>query len=254
MALTWSGRRKAIYFGAFCFVALAAGVYAWTKYFDVPPTCFDGRQDGTETGVDCGGTCSLLCANAAQPLRVDWARAFQNGPSNIYTAAALVENENGNAAARAVHYIFQLYDANNLLVTEKEGVIDIPPVEAVPIVEPTIDVGNRVVAHVQFSFNDSDPIVWNTVPLVQIPHLHVTTQQLSADGTRLTATIENDSLFDAPNVTVVAILYDANGVARAASKSLIPDIGPTSSTNVTFTWPMSHSGIVRTDISILPSF
>jgi hypothetical protein len=253
MAISWSGKRRTIYFLILCAFALWIGVYVWVHYFNPAPTCFDGKKNGTELGVDCGGACSLVCANVAKAPLVKWARAFPNGAST-YTAAAVLENQNGTAAAHSVHYLFQMYDAANILVASKAGVIDVPPVETVPIVEPSINVGNRSVVHTQFSFNATNPVVWGTIPISSIPRMHVTTQQLSQSGTRLDATLKNDSLFDAKNVTVVAILYDQDDVARAASKSTIPVISQSSSMDVTFTWPTQHTNISRTEISILPSF
>lgn len=253
MTLSWSLRRKLVYSGVTLFVALVVVVYVWVRFFTAAPTCFDGKQDGTETGVDCGGSCSLVCSDAAKAPVVLWARAFSNS-DHTYAAAAYVQNNNGNAAARGVHYAFQFYDASNKLIIERDGTFDIPPVETMPVVEPSIDVGNRQVAHVQFSIDDTYPLVWDTVPAAQIPSLRTSAQQLSRDATRLDATIENNSIFDAPNVTLVAVLFDASGVARAASKSLVPVVPHKSSTHVVFTWPQAVAGIVRTDITILPSF
>src|SRR5271154_3129598 len=136
MTLSWSFRRKLVYSGVTFVVALGIAAYVWIAFFNAAPTCFDTKQDGNETGVDCGGSCSLICANVATPPIVEWARVFQSGSGNVYTAAAYVQNNNGNAAARGAHYVFQFYDADNKLITEQDGVIDIPPVSTVPIVVP----------------------------------------------------------------------------------------------------------------------
>lgn len=253
MALSWSGRRRASYFTIVFLVFILACVYVWVRYFNPAPTCFDGTQNGAEAGIDCGGTCALICKETARLPQVLWARAFPNGPST-YTVAALLQNQNGAAGAHDLHYLFEMYDASNNLVARKEGVADIPPVQTVPILQPSINTGNRAIARVHFSIESNYEVSWNTVPAVSIPRLRVTTQQLSQDGTRLDATVENSSLMDAKNVTLVAILYDADDVAVAASKSTVPVISKSSSTQVTFTWPVAHDGVARTDISILPAF
>jgi hypothetical protein len=107
---------------------------------------------------------------------------------------------------------------------------------------------------VQFSFSSNYSITWNTVPLVSIPSLRVASQQLSSDGTRLDATIENNSLFDASRVSVIAVLFDVDDVAQATSKSILPLIKSHTSEDITFTWPDTHERIARVEISILPSF
>ena len=253
MQLSWSFRRKLVYSGVTLVIALALTTYVWLTFFHAAPTCFDNKQNGNETGVDCGGSCALVCQNASRPPIVEWARVFPNGGGSMYTAAAYVQNTNGNEAAHSARYVFQFYDANNHLITEKDGVADLPPVEVVPIVTQ-VDVGNATVAHVQFSFDDTYPLVWNIVPAANIPNLRTSTQQLSANGSRLDATIENNSIFDATNVKAVAILFDSSGTALAASQSVIPAITHKSSTNVVFTWPTSNQNIARTEIIILPSF
>ena len=225
----------------------------WATFFTAAPSCFDGKQNGTELGVDCGGSCSLICANLAQDPTVLWARPFQTGPSS-YTAVAYVQNNNPGAAAKGVAYSFQLFDANNNLVVERDGVAYLPPVVTIPIIETNINVGNRTVTHVQFAFSNNPPAVWNRVPATGEVPLHVIQQNLSADASRLSATIVNDNLSDVQNVTAAAVLFDASGVARAASKSLITLVPGHSSASVVFTWPGGIPNIVSAQITLLPSF
>lgn len=251
MALTWSLRRKLLYSGTTIFVALLIVVFIWFKYFNVPPTCFDGRQNGNEIGVDCGGSCALLCVSQTSDPTVLWARAFPNG-ANTYTAAAYIHNPNA-AGAHDVGYAFQFFDADNKLVQEKDGVMDIPPQQTVPVVEPMIYAGNRTIVRTLFSFANTP--VWKRVPKGTIPELRVKSQTLSSDTKRLDATIANSSLVqNAPEVTVIAVLFDSQGIARAASKSLVPVVPSNSSEQVVFTWPQSTDNIARTEVTILPSF
>ena len=234
-------------------IILVVFVYAvWASFFNTAPTCFDNKQNGAELGVDCGGSCSLLCADTAKDPVVQWARSMQTG-AQTYTAAAYVQNNNLGAGAKGVAYSFQLFDANNSLVKEVDSVVDLPPVPTVPIIMPNISVGDRIVTHVQFAFA-SQP-VWHTVLAKTLPSLHLSQQNLAADGSRLSASITNQTLLDAKNVTVVAVLFDSNGVARAASKSLVPVIAAQSSQQVVFTWGQAPlATIVRAEITILPSF
>ena len=97
-----------------------------------------------------------------------------------------------------------------------------------------------------FSFS-ANP-VW--VRAGQLPALHASNQKLAADGSRLDATITNDSLVPA-RAQVVAVLFDQDGVARAASKSTVT-IAPRSSAPVVFTWGQPAQGVVRAETTILP--
>lgn len=225
----------------------------WASFFNTAPTCHDNKQNGTEVGVDCGGACALICQNVAHEPTVLWARSFPNGPGN-YTAAAYVQNTNVGAGAKQVAYSFQLFDSNNSLVVERDGVANLPPVQTIPIIETNINAGNRTVTHVQFAFSNTPPAVWSKVPSSSVPPVRIAQQSLSNDASRLSASVVNNNLTDVKNITAAAVLFDSQGVARAASKSLVSLVPARSSTPVVFTWPGGIPNIVRAEITLLPSF
>ena len=250
MTLSWSFRRKVLYATVSIFVLLLLLLFIWIKFFTAAPTCFDGKQNGRESGVDCGGSCTLVCAQEARAPVVLWARAFPGGQGS-YTAAAYIQNNNLGDIARAVPYTFQLFDANNKLVVEKTGVADLPPMQVVPIIEPNVSVGNRTVARALFSFSAIP--VWQKVSADAIPSFYTSSETFAQDGSSLSAKIQNVSVVDAPNLEAVAVLFDASGVAQAASKSLIPALAHKSSTEVFFTWGSGVPGISRAEITLVPS-
>lgn len=246
--LSWSKRRRLLY----SVVAFTIGAVVlstlYIKFFTNPPTCFDGERNGAEVGVDCGGSCALFCAAQTRSPVVLWSRAFEVGPST-YTAAAYIQNPNVGAAARNVAYSFQLFDDKNVLVTERVGVINIPPVQTIPFIDPNINVGNRNVARALFAFS-AEP-VWQRIEAPS--SLRVGNQFLASDASRLSATITNDSIEDAEKLTVVAVLFDRQGTARAASRSVLPRIPRKGSQEVIFTWPGGVTNILRAEITLLPS-
>ena len=251
MALSWGERRKFTYIAVVIFIVLLLAWGAYTTFFSTPPTCFDAKQNGNEQGIDCGGSCSLICQNQAHQPSVAWARAFLTA-SSTYTAAAYIQNSNVGAGARSVAYSFQLFDADNQLVVERDGTTDLPPLATIPLVEPNISTGSRTVTHALFAFSNLP--IWVKVPQNAIPPVTVTSQQLSADGSRLSLMLMNDTIHDVTNITVVGVLFDTNGTAVAASKSLVASLPHKSSQQVVFTWPLGTPGVVRAEITVLPSF
>lgn len=249
MALSWGKRRKLLYTTVASIIALGALLWAYQAFLAKPPTCFDGALNQDEHGVDCGGSCALLCRSESRSPVVLWSRAFEVAP-NTYTAAAYVQNPNPGAAARRVAYSFQLFDDQNALVVERVGTIDIPPVSVVPFIDPNINVGNRTVARAIFAFSQEP--VWQRT--AELPALRVGNQYLSSDASRLSATIYNDTINTTGTVTVAAVLFDASGTAKAASRSVLPRIPRKGSQDVVFTWPNGVRGIVRAEITLLPSF
>ncbi|KKW37864.1 MAG: Sushi domain-containing protein / SCR repeat-containing protein [Candidatus Adlerbacteria bacterium GW2011_GWB1_54_7] len=118
MALSWGGRRKLLYAAVAAVFGFAVMFGIYRTFFTAVPTCRDGAQNGRESGVDCGGDCALLCQAEARAPVVLWVRAMSGG-EGAYTAAAYVQNQNAGAYAPDVHYAFQLFDGNNLLVAQE---------------------------------------------------------------------------------------------------------------------------------------
>ncbi len=249
MALSWSSRRKFLYTAVASFIGAVLLLIFYVAFFTNAPTCFDGALNGGEQGVDCGGTCALFCREQVRSPVVLWSRSFEVAPGT-YTAAAYVQNPNPGAAARNVSYSFQLFDADNRLVSERTGVIQIPPVQTVPFIDPNISVGNRTVARSLFAFSEEP--VWYRVG--GLPSLRVGNQYLAEDASELSATISNESIDNADKIVVAAVLFDSKGVARAASRSILSRIPRKGSQDVIFTWPGGIPNIIRAEITVLPSF
>jgi len=250
MALSWSDRHRVLYIAVFGVLALLAAVFVYDTFFVVTPTCFDAVQNGDEHGVDCGGSCALVCTEEAHAPVVLWSRFFETGP-NTYTAVAYIQNNNPSAGSKSVPYSFQIFDPDNKLVIERDGTVDLPPVQTIPIIETNIKIANRTPAKIFFGF--SVPPTWHTVASSTVPKLILNHQELSQDASRLSATLNNFSFFNAAKVTVAAVLFDDSGTARAASRSLV-NVQQKSSVPVVFTFPGGVPGIVRAEITVLPPF
>ncbi len=251
MALTWSGRRQLLYYAVGLLFATILLFVLWQAFLMRTPTCTDGIQNGGESGVDCGGACANICLGDARSPNILWARAFPAAPQT-YTLVAYVENRTDGAAAKQVPYLLQLFDEKNELVIDREGFVDLPPVSTVPVVIPSLNVGNREVARTLFRFT-AEP-QWERVRADVLPQIRISGQQLAADGTRLSAQIHNDGFNEARGITVVGVIFDAEGIARAASVSYLDLIASKSSEPAVFTWRDSVANVARAEITVLPSF
>lgn len=203
------------------------------------PTCFDGKQNGNEEGVDCGGNCSLLCTNQAFDPVVHWRRFFEIGP-NVYNTIAYIENQNPTAGASDVGYSFKLYDTNNVVLVEKEGSIDLRPNQVTPIIENNLNTGQLEAARVSFEFTEN--INWiKQEPLGNL--VAIRNQDITeVDGLpRVTATVFNNTLGPLENILFVVIVYDENSNAIATSNTKVFRIDKDGSQNIIFTWPQGFS-------------
>ena len=236
----WSVRRKIVYI-VIAFAVLSILVVIPLFYFLYQaPTCFDGKKNGNETGVDCGGQCQLLCSFEGLDPIILWSRAFKvtGNPSGegVYSAVAYIQNPNINSEALA-RYVFKFYDANNLLIGEKENATIIPKNKVLAVFEPNIDTQFKIPARVTFEFTQKP--IWRK-DLRTSPELVVTQKILSGETSspRIDATVENKSTESAERIEIVAIVYDDNGNAVAASRTFVDKLDKDQSARAVFTWPL----------------
>src|SRR3989344_4834706 len=237
--MTWAFKRQAFYlvvlilfFGVFGFLIISPKL-------NKTPTCFDNKQNGTETGVDCGGSCAIACLAQTDPVSILWARAFRVIPGR-YNAVAYFENHNKNTVINKINYRFRFADGNNVYIGKREGSTYIPASGSFAVFEPGIDIGNSIPVYTTFEFTDPVP-KWTQVSQEKINQLKVLVSNINLVGEDtspvLSATLKNTSLFTIPDVDVVAILYDANGNAVSTSRTYLNQLAPEEIKNINFTWP-----------------
>lgn len=238
--MTWSSRRKLLYSILFFVVLVGVMALVIRHYTVQPATCSDGKKNGDETGVDCGGGCFNYCINELADPKVRFSRSFQIAPS-IYTAVAYIEHNNANAAIPSVPYVFKLYDANNTLIATRTGTTYIGPAGRTAIVETLIQTGNAVPAITRFAF--TAPLVWQKIgsafARLVINTDHFAFETTDGTTTRLAATLQNESRASFSDLDTVAILYDADGNAITAVKVAVPQLATLASKTIYFTWPFA---------------
>jgi len=252
--MSWAAKRRLLYASIAILVVLFFGYLLARPYLNVAPTCFDGRQNGVETGVDCGGKCQLACLGQVDKVSVLWVRAFRVVPGR-YNAVAYLENHNPTNVIKKISYRFRFADGNNLYLGKRDGETYIPAGGKFAIFEPAIDMGNSVPVYTSFEFTGAP--VWLNVSrdLVNQVKISVTNIDLENEATfpRLSAVAKNESLFRIPEVSFVVILYDAMGNALSASHTYTDLLTKEASANINFTWPEPIPGRVVSK-EIIPMF
>ncbi len=235
--MSWASRRKSQYaFGLLLFLGLITLAIAY-PILNKKPTCFDGKQNGAERGVDCGGVCQRVCnADVAEPV-ILWRRAFPVTGS-IYNLVALIENQNKGAAIKEVNYEFRIYDDKNLLIGRREGTTYIPPNQQFVVFEPRFDAGTSVIKSVAFDFTTEFVWVKKDSQIALLP-IRVANIILNDDKKNpiLSAQVVNDSIYDLPEFDVIALLYDIDRNVINVSKTQTNGLASNSSSAIIFTWP-----------------
>lgn len=232
----WATRRRVLYaIGVLTFFGVVFGGPVAYKYFTIPPTCFDGIKNEGETSVDRGGPCPLLDPKTLQPSTVLWTRSFKVR-DGVYSVAAYVENPNDGAGVRAARYIFKLYDADNILVAEREGTTFVMPGGITPVFEGGIDTGHRAVAHALFEF--TAPLVWEQVKSpARTIQISATLPSDTDTAPRIAALLRNASVAPLFDVSAVVIVFDTVGNAFAASSTHLQHMNADESRRIVFSWP-----------------
>ena len=252
----WATKRQATYLGIvllIMFTAIALPVYFYI--IKKPATCFDGIQNQNEEGIDCGGVCAKVCSNASQAPLVHWQQFFKVA-KGVYSAVAQVENPNINVYAKSVPYRFRMFDENNVMIAERDGTAFMLPNTIFPIFESAIQTGERVPVRMTFEFLNQTPN-WQK-KAYQLPQLVIIDQTLasstaitSSSSPRVDATIQNQTDFTVSNIEVVAVIYDTNNNAIAASHTIVDQMLARSKANVVFTWPTAF-GVTVSKIELTP--
>jgi len=234
--MSWASRRRTTYtLGVILFFAVVIGGPLAYKYFSIPPTCTDGIQNQGETSIDKGGPCFVLDENSLQQYALLWTRSFRVRDGS-YNAVAYIQNPNKDAGVRAARYRFGLYDAQNILVAEREGTMYIMPGATTPVIEARIDAGNRIVAHTYFEF--TGPFTWERMKNNALA-ISVSNKDISniTEAPRLSALAQNNSVVAKTDISFVAVIFDPAGNAFAASATSLQRLDAGEISEIIFTWP-----------------
>lgn len=248
----WSTKRKRRILIIAGVVILGILSLVFVRINNRPPTCFDGMHNGQELGVDCGGGCQKICREEVRNIVVWWERPFKV-TDGVYNVLAYFENQNLESGIQELEYEFRLYDKENILVSQPvTGTTFVEPNKRSAIFESGITTGDSDAYTVFFRINRIQE--WKrtdqsfSYSLFQVGEPVLANQDTAP---KLTAPVENKTFFDFTDVPVVAVLYDQDDNAVAASQTFIDSIAQGETTDVFYSWPEPFS-VVISRIEIIP--
>ena len=243
---SWSTKRKYGYFlTLIILVALFVGVPLFFVFYKAP-TCNDGKKNGQERGVDCGGACKRLCPADFSPNKILWSYSMKIVPG-VYNALAYVQNPNQSVEIKSIKYTIRLYDSEGILITQKDGSTFVPAGQKFVVFEGGLRTGERVPVKTTFEFTEEPAWRPGTV-LTALQTLNVNLDQNGAPKADIK--VKNDAVDQSfSNIDVYVVLYDKDDNRVSFSKTVIEEIGPTEDKTLYFTWPEAFiRPVVRTEV------
>jgi hypothetical protein len=112
--MNWRLRKQIIYGLIIFLIFFFASFFIFLKIRGpVIATCFDGKKNQGEEGIDCGGPCSPCEIKYAEPLKIYPIKYLVY--SNSIDIVGLLENPNKNLALKKIKYYFEIYDFDGIL-------------------------------------------------------------------------------------------------------------------------------------------
>ncbi|HEX5774753.1 MAG TPA: hypothetical protein VFY28_02230 [Candidatus Paceibacterota bacterium] len=232
--MSWADKRRILVLSVIAGTLALVIVGMFFALFYAPPSCRDKKQNGDETGIDCGGACAYLCTAEVREPVVRFVRPFSPSPGRT-DIIAYIDNPNTAAAIKAVPYTLEMYTKSNRLIVEKEGTLELPSGASVPLYLPNVYVGAADIGSAFLTLATSSK--WYAHDDARIVPRYNFDAQVTGDAApRITATLTNPSAYVLRDVLVVATVFDAGGNAVAASQTVIPVIAPQGIASASFTW------------------
>lgn len=233
----WSVRRKRIIFSIVTSaLVVLIGVPAFFLFYRAP-ACFDGKQNGDETGIDCGGSCQLLCTAQSLPLISKGDPRVIESSKGIYQVVAVVENANTAAEILRARYTLGLFEESSAApVRTIESEIYVPNNGTFIIFEGPIEMGDRRPVRATLEW-DERSFVWQRNTKI-MRDLSVRDAALTRTDTqpRVSAMLVNSSLDRISNIELTALVSGEDGNLIAASKTFVEDLDRVASSPVVFNW------------------
>ena len=233
MALDWAKKMRLMLIGGIALVAIVViGATVFAFVYKVP-SCTDKTQNQKESGVDCGGPCTYLCTAQVNAPNVLFARALEL-PGGRTDVVAYIQNPNKQAQTKGAPYTIELYAADATLVARVSGFVDLPAGTVTPIYIRAAAQGSNVArAFINFA---PEKISWKSVTGERAVPRVTDSALTEGDSPRVSAKLANETYDPMYDIRSVAVVYDSEGTAIAASETLVPAIRAQSAVPITFTW------------------
>jgi hypothetical protein len=237
-------------------VYIAIAIFIWfIIHLIITPagTCFDGKKNQAETGIDCGGPCKI-CTEIKETLDIQIEeKAFAPGGSNLFDVVAKINNPNDAIGASSFDYTFNLLDQSGNSIATKSGSSFILPADQRYVAELAIETKNNAApASVEFSITN---VKWTKLSYAEKPQFTIFNQEFGPSRTGVSGSegfgvLRNDSIYDLVSIKVISVVRDSRDAIVGIGTTQLNTVRSKEEREVHFVWPFmtGNEDIQKIDI------
>ena len=242
--MDWATKRKIIYGVAAILVVLSFVAYQTRTIFFPEPTCFDKKQNGYESGIDCGGTCLLRCNLDISLVSVDWARAIRIS-GNTYDFISMLSNKNINSAPVSLTYTFIALNKNGEIIKTVTGETIVLVSSSFPVIKQSVSLSE---APAKLLLKLKQEPYYATLENPKTQSIRVTNFSYEPGNiSRIYVDIKNTTRNVYLKLPIRMVAYDEHNNAIAFGENILPSLDKEEQKQVVFVW---HSPLSATPIKV----
>lgn len=232
----------------FIFFVFFWGVY---KLFIYHPSCFDGKQNQKETGIDCGGTCAPCEISGIPDPEILW-KKFLPATAKDSNLVIALQNKTALYGAENIDYRIKFIGFDGRIIQEMTGKTFILPSQIKYLIIPNIPILTKDAADIQFNI---EKIKWR---IINVDNSLLLTRDVKArfsTGSDLGyITIEgkviNRGAVMLDSIAVRCLLFNKNKEVAAAGSTNIYTLLPNEERYFLATIPEAIPGAKNEDIDL----
>lgn len=215
---------KQLIYGAF-YLAILFGIgYLFYAPFKSPPSCFDAKQNQSETGIDCGGACPPCELKTLKAVTVSPVSILDAGGGRLSLVFEL-RNPNTSFGADKFSYKISLLSAAGGTVFSFSRQAFIYPGEIKTVIEAGVDAEASRIIRAEVELSDFS---WKSK--TEFPSVKAGYRELEAeikdDKVVVAGRVVNDNSFSISKAVVGAIIENDLGFPVGASETSLEAIPP----------------------------
>lgn len=249
--MSWELRRRLIYAFVVIVTLTAVTIFFLQDTLFPAPTCVDGKKNGQESGIDCGGVCALRCSQEVVQLTALWSKAIPLGNS-MYDLVALINNSNIDNASRIIGYTFTIYDDQGLVSDTFSGSSTAPLDGKFPVIIQNVSLKNAP-SNVTVKLSDGPHYIVQESPTS--PTIKVLNRNYEESGniSRVNVVLMNTKRIEINNLPIRVLLYDEKDNVYAVGQTIVPYLAKEGLQQAIFTWD-APLPFAPTRIGVYPIF